>query len=279
MFKSKIFYNFFKNPLSVLGLVIVLLLMFIMILAPFLAPHPEHYLEGVDFNNASKPPSSLYWFGTDLMGRDIFSRILFAFRLSIILGLLVLTLAIPVGVSLGLIAGYFEGYLGQIIMRITDIFLAIPPLVLAMAIMGFLEPNIFNAMIAISVMWWPWYTRLVYNISRSVKQDNFIINAKVLGASWPHIVFKEILPSSLPSIFTKATLDIGFVILMIASLSFLGLGVQAPKPDLGSMVASGANYLPDIWWFCVFPGISIAIAVLGFNLMGDGLKDALGVDL
>ncbi len=194
------------------------------------------------------------------------------------LGVVVLAIAVPIGVGLGLLAGYFGTRTETIVMRITDVFLAVPPLVLALAIMGFLEPTLTNAMIAVAAMWWPWYTRLVYNITRSLRHEGYVIAAEVVGASHLHMLLREILPNALPSILTKMTLDLGFVILIASSLSFLGLGVQPPTPDLGSMVAKGADYLPDIWWFPVFPGLAILVIVLGFNLLGDGLRDMLDVD-
>jgi peptide/nickel transport system permease protein len=191
----------------------------------------------------------------------------------------VLVLAVPVGVLLGLVAGYFGGRVESIIMRITDVFLSLPPLVLALAVLGFLQPNLFNAMMAVTVMWWPWYTRLVYNLTRSIRTEGFVTAAEVIGASKAHILFREILPNCSPSILTKMTLDMGFVILIGSSLSFLGLGVQPPTPDLGSMVAEGAKYLPDQWWITVFPGLAVLICVLGFNLLGDGLRDLLDVEV
>jgi peptide/nickel transport system permease protein len=163
-------------------------------------------------------------------------------------------------------------------MRLTDIFLAIPPLVLALSILGVMKPTLLNGMIAVTAMWWPWYTRLVYNITRGEKAEGYVLAAEVTGASRAHIMFREILPNCVPAIVTKMTLDAGFVILIASSLSFLGLGVQAPTPDLGSMVAEGARYLPDQWWLSVFPGLAILIAVFGFNLIGDGLRDILGGD-
>jgi len=195
------------------------------------------------------------------------------------LGIVVLLLAVPVGVLLGLLAGYFGGRTEAIIMRITDVFLSVPPLVLALAVLGFLPPSLFNAMIAVTVMWWPWYTRLVYNLTRSVRTEGFVIAAEVIGAPKWHILFREVLPNCTPSILTKMTLDMGFVILVGSSLSFLGLGVQPPTPDLGSMVAEGAKYLPDQWWISVFPGLAVLICVLGFNLLGDGLRDLLDVEV
>ena len=278
-FKSRNWYKFSKNPLSVLGLLIVTLIIVMAIFANHLTPYPEHAGPFVDIPNKIKPPSSTYFFGTDKIGRDTFSRIIFGYRTSLILGVIVLCIAVPIGTSLGLVAGYFGGKIDAIIMRITDIFLSIPPLVLALSIMAFLKPTLTNAMIAVSMMWWPWYTRLIYNLTRSIKNEGFVISSRIVGASHFHIIFKEILPNCSASLITKITLDMGFVILIGSSLSFLGLGVQPPTPDLGTMVSQGSKYLPDIWWLSVFPGLAILVIVLGFNLLGDGLKDLFDVEL
>lgn len=277
--RSRLWYKFSRNPLSVVGLVIVGAISLAAVFAPYVTPYPEHAGRFVDFANASAPPSWAHPFGTDTIGRDILTRIIFGYRISLELGVVVLALAVPVGVVLGLLAGYFSGITELVIMRITDVFLAIPPLVLALAIMGFLKPNLMNAMIAVSAMWWPWYTRLVYNMARSLRSEGYVVAAEVLGASYGHILFREILPNCIPSILTKITLDMGFVILIGASLSFLGLGVQPPTPDLGTMVADGAKYLPDLWWIPVFPGLAILVVVLGFNLLGDGLRDLLDAEV
>jgi peptide/nickel transport system permease protein len=263
----------------VVGLVLVIAIALAALFAPFITPEPKAAGSFIDFVHASQPPSLHYLFGTDTIGRDILTRVVFGYRVSLLLGVVVLSLAVPVGVVLGLLAGYLGGFVDTLIMRITDVFLAIPPLILALAIMGFLQPNLVNAMAAVAIMWWPWYTRLVYNLTRSLSGEGYVVAANIIGASNVHIMFREILPNAASSVLTKIALDMGFVILIGASLSFLGLGVQPPTPDLGSMVANGAKYLPDEWWIAVFPGIAILLVILAFNLVGDGLRDALDVEV
>ncbi len=279
LFKSRGWFKFSRSSLSVLGLILVVGFMLMAALASWIAPFPEHAGTFVDFGNASKAPSWRNWFGTDVVGRDILSRVIFGYQISLKLAVIVLAVAVPLGVIPGLLAGYFGGWWETVIMRVTDIFLSIPPLVLALAIMGFLEPTLTNAMIAIAAMWWPWYTRLLYNLTRQLKNEGYVTAAEVVGAPVWHILLREILPNCVPSLLTKMTLDMSFVILLAASLGFLGLGVQPPTPELGSMVAEGANYLPSLWWMPMFSGLGILIAVLGFNLLGDGLRDLLDVDL
>ena len=274
----RVFRILVANPLSLLGVILVALVVFAAVFAPWLAPFPTHNGAVIDFAFANRGPSARNWMGTDLVGRDIFSRILYAYQISLVLGVVVLAIAVPVGTVIGLIAGYLGGWAEAVLMRIVDVFLSIPPLVLAIAMMGVLEPTLTNAMLAVTVMWWPWYARLVYAIARSEREEGYVLAAEVIGAGTSHIAFREILPNCLPAIITKMTLDMGFVIIIASSLSFLGLGVQPPTPDLGSMVAEGARYLPDSWWLTVFPGLAILIAVFGFNLMGDGLREVLGVD-
>ncbi len=269
--------KFTNNPPAIIGLCIVTSVVTMAIFAPWLTPHPDHAKAMVDFANASLPPSGEYWFGTDVVGRDIFSRIIFGYRISLVMGVIVLAIVTPIGVLLGLAAGYIGGWIESAIMRITDIFLSIPPLVLALAIMGFLQPTFTNAMIAVSAMWWPWYTRLVYSMTRSVKQEGFVVASEIIGAPLRHILLRDILPNCAGAILTKMTLDLGFVIIIGASLSFLGLGVQPPTPDLGSMVSEGIKYLPDLWWMSFFSGMAILYVVIGFNLLGDGLHDILEV--
>ena len=264
------------NPLSLLGALLVALVVGGAVFADLIAPFPEHRGAVVDFVNFNKPPDGTYLMGTDLVGRDLFSRILYAYRISLMLGVVVLAIAVPIGVTVGLMAGYLGKWWDYGLMRLTDVFLSIPPLVLAMSIMGLVEPTLVNGMLAVTAMWWPWYARLVYAITRGEREEGYVLAAEVLGASRAHVMFREILPNAVPAILTKMTLDLGFVILIASSLSFLGLGVQPPTPDLGSMVAEGADYLPDSWWLTVFPGLAILVAVFGFNLLGDALRDILG---
>lgn len=267
-----------RNPLNLLGVVLVALVCFAALFAPWIAPYADHNGAVVDILNNNRPPSARNWMGTDLVGRDIFSRILYAYQISLMLGVVVLAIATPVGTLVGLLAGYMGGWTETILMRVVDVFLSIPPLVLAIAMMGVLEPTLTNAMLAVTAMWWPWYARLVYSIARSEREEGYVLAAEVIGTSTAHIAFREILPNCLPAIITKMTLDMGFVIIIASSLSFLGLGVQPPTPDLGSMVAEGARYLPDSWWLTVLPGLAILLAVFGFNLLGDGLREVVDVD-
>ncbi len=276
---GRAWYKFSRNPLSIIGGTTVLLVVLLAIFAPYVTPYPEHAKPFTDFANASRPPSWEYPFGTDEIGRDILSRVIFGFRFSLSMGVVVLSLVVPTGVLLGLVAGYYQGtWIDTIIMRITDIFLAVPPLILALAIASVLKPNLFNAMVAVSLMWWPWYARLVYGLASALRNEFFVSSAEVTGASTAHILFREILPNMISPIFTKISLDMGWVIIIGSMLSFVGLGVQPPKPGLGTMVASGAKYLPDQWWIAVFPALGIVVVVLGFNLLGDGLRDLFAAE-
>jgi len=276
---KKNWYKFSKNPVSVVGLFFVVAVSFIAAFAPYISPYPSHAGRYVNFAEASQPPSLKHLCGTDVFGRDILSRIFYGFRYSLMMGAVVLSLVVAPGVVLGLIAGYYRGtWIDTVIMRVTDIFLAVPPLILALAICSVLTPSVFHAMMAVALMWWPWYTRLVYGLASSLRSEFFVQAAEVTGASRSHILFREILPNCVSSIFTKMSLDMGWVILIGSALSFVGLGAQPPTPDLGTMVADGAKYLPDQWWIAIFPAIAIMITVLGFNLIGDGFRDLFALE-
>ena len=271
-------YRFSRGRFQVIGLVIVSLVSMGALAAPLIAPYPEHAGRFVDVENIYRAPDAQHLMGTDAVGRDVFSRLLFAYRSSMLLSIVVLALAVPVGVIVGLCAGYLGGWTETVAMRITDIFLAVPSLVLAMAILGLFAPSLTMTMIAVAVGWWPWYARLVYNQTRSICTEEYITAAHVTGASATRMMFTEILPVTSGTVLTKMTLDMGFVILLGSSLGFIGLGAQPPTPDLGTMVAEGTALLPDVWWQPVFASLAILVVVLGFNLLGDGLRDLFGVE-
>lgn len=272
-------YKFSRNPLSVVGLVMVAALVLMAIFAPYVTPYPRHAGAFTDFAHAKLLPSWQHLFGTDQIGRDIFTRVIFGLRSSLLMGVVVLAIVVPPGVLLGLLAGYFQGtWIDTVIMRITDIFLAVPALILALAIASVLEPNLWNGMLAVSLMWWPWYTRLVYGVASQLRNEYFVTAAEVTGASTAHILFREILPNTVSPILTKMSLDVAWVIIIGSMLSFVGLGVQPPEPSLGTMVADGARYLPDQWWIAIFPALAIVVVVLGFNLVGDGVRDMFAAE-
>lgn len=269
-------YRFSRNKMSVVGLAAVLLVIFIAIFQGFVAPYPEHAGAYTNYADAKMAPNSQYWLGTDGTGRDVLSRIIFSFRNALIMGIGVLSVAAPIGTIVGLLGGYFKGsWISTIIMRIVDVFLSLPSLVLALAVSAILSPTLFHSMMAITVNWWAWYARLTYGAATSVKNEYYIKSAELLGAGKAHIIFKEILPNCWSPVLTKITLDMGIVILMGASLSFVGLGAQPPAPDLGTMISDGYKLLPDCWWQTIFPALGIMFIVLAFNLFGDGVSDML----
>ena len=267
-------YKFSRNSLSIIGLIIVSIILFFTIFAPFVTVHPEAVGRYVNYSETQKPPSLSYPFGTDTYGRDILTRTIYAFRISLLMAFIVLSISTTLGVTLGLIAGYFYGTLiDTLIMRITDIFLSIPSLILALTLCAILPRSLTTTMIALSLVWWTWYCRMVYGLVTSIRGEFYIQAVELIGAGKLHILFKEVLPNCLSEIITKATLDVGSVILIGSSLSFVGLGAQPPTADLGSMIADGVKYLPDKWWMAVFPSLALVILVLGFNLLGDGIHD------
>ncbi|RJX48711.1 ABC transporter permease [Halonotius pteroides] len=271
--------RFTNQPMSVIGLIIVVTITIAAVFAPYIAPYPEHAGTFTDFANAFQQPSLEHPLGTDDVGRDILTRVLFGYRIALTLVAVVLGLGVPVGVTLGLTAGYAGGWIDTIIMRVTDTFLALPPLVLALAIASAFEPTLEVAMFAIASLWWTWYARLARGLAASQSDEEYIQAAKISGASTSHILFRELLPNCLSPLLVKATLDAGIVVLTGASLSFIGLGVQPPKPGLGTMVANGTNFLPTDWWIAIMPGIAIFILVMGFNMLGDGLRDLFDVEV
>ncbi|GBC70709.1 putative D,D-dipeptide transport system permease protein DdpC [Candidatus Calditenuaceae archaeon HR02] len=275
----RVWFKFKKSKLSLIGLGLVSLLLLFVVLAEFIAPYPEHAGLYINFKDAYKPPSMEHLFGTDMYGRDVLSRVIFGFRYAFLLIGIVLSLVVPTGVVLGLIAGYYRGTIVEtIIIRLSDIFISIPYLVLALAIASILEPNIYNAMLAVSLMWWPWYVKLTHSVTASLRNEPFILAAEAQGASTLYILFRELLPNQLGIILTKVTLDAGWVVLIGAAISFVGLGAQPPTPDLGTMVSEYSKYLPNYWWMSMGPALGIILIILSFNLLGDGIRDVFAGD-
>ena len=264
-----------KNPLTLVGLTAILILGIIAAVAPWIVPYPEDCRGATDVTKQFLPPSLGHFFGTDELGRDVFSRVVYGTRISLVVGIVTIGLALAIGTPLGVMAGYAGGVLDEVIMRITDTFLSFPSLLLAMAISAMLGPNLRNAMIAIAISWWPWYTRLLRAEAISVKEQDYVAAARAVGASWMRVVFKHVLPNSIVPVIIQASMDFGGVILTCASLSFLGLGAQPPTPEWGLMISTGRTFFLTNWWIVTFPGIAIFVTVLSFNLLGDGLRELL----
>lgn len=264
----------FKSPLSLVGLCIIIADIMMAVFAPYIAPYPDEGRGDVlDLQNRLQPPSMTHLCGTDEVGRDLLSRIVFGSRISLALGIAIISIGAAIGVTLGLIAGVFGGLIDAAIMRVTDIFLAIPYLVLALAITAALAPSLQNMALAVGFAWFPAYARLVQGEVIHIKEEQFIEASKSLGASRLRIAFKDILPNVINPLVVKVSLDLGFAILVGSALGFLGLGAQPPTPEWGTIISIGRIYLPSTWWIVTFPGIALFLTVLGFNLLGDGLRD------
>ncbi|MBO8127043.1 MAG: ABC transporter permease [Firmicutes bacterium] len=260
-----------RNKSAMAGLVILVLLLLSAIFAPQLAPYDPLKM---DFRARLSPPSADHWFGTNEFGRDIFSMILYGSRISIMVGFISVSFALVIGVILGVIAGYFDK-LDNLIMRITDVWLAFPTFLLAIAIVAVLGPGLTNAMIAVGIASTPQYIRVVRGAVLSVKEQEYIAAAKALGATNRRIVLNHVLPNVVAPIIVLSTLRFATAILSAAGLSFLGLGVQPPTPEWGAMAYASRSYIRQAWWLGLFPGLAILLMVLGFNLLGDGLRDVL----
>lgn len=264
-----------KNKLTLASLSVVVVLIIIAIIAPFIVPYPAQVFGIENPGNGLLPPSTQYLFGTDEQGRDIFSRVLYGTRISLQAALIAVAAALLIGVFLGAIAGTKGGFVDEIIMRITDIFLSFPPLLLAIAIAAFLGPSLSNAILAIALSWWPWYTRLVRGQAVSIREKQFVRAARAIGTPLVKIIFLHVIPNCIAPVIVQASMDIGGVILTVASLSFLGIGAQPPLPEWGLMVSTSRIYFLNAWWYSIFPGLAIFVTVLSFNLLGDGLREVL----
>ena len=261
-----------RSPLTVAGLVLIGFFGLSALFASVLAP--ANPLDQV-LTQRLKPPSPAHWLGMDQLGRDVLSRMLFGARISLVVGLVVVSSAGTFGTLVGLVAGYTRGILDEVLMRITDVFFAFPSLILAMAIAGALGPSLNNAMIAIAVVTWPVYARLVRGQVLSLREQEFIQAARSIGASTPRILLRHLLPNTLAPLLVQASFDMGGAILAAAGLSFIGFGAQPPTPEWGVMISEGRQFISTHPWLSLFPGLAILLTVAAFNLIGDGLRDAL----
>jgi peptide/nickel transport system permease protein len=264
-----------RNRLLTAGAALSLLIVAVALLAPLIAPYPGDAGAVTHPGIALQAPSLSHPFGTDQVGRDVLSRVLYGARVSPLIAVLVLAAACVVGVPLGVAAGYFGGVADEIIMRVTDIFLAFPPLLLALALAAVLPSGLTSVVIAIAITWWPWYARLARGQAASVAGRRYIEATRTLGVQRWRILLRHVLPNSATPLIVQVSLDVGGVILTASALSFLGLGAQDPVPDWGLMIAEGENYFTTQWWLVTFPGLAILLTALAFTLLGDGLRDRL----
>ena len=269
---SKTIKKIIRNRLALFGLIIVMTLFAIAVFAPLISPY--NY-KNIDVQNILMPPSSTHFFGTDDLGRDVCSRMIWGARISLAVGFVSVGISTLIGITLGALAGYYGKLVDIIIMRFVDIMLCIPGFFLILAVIAFLGPNIFNIMIIIGLTSWMGVARLVRAEFLSLKEREFVLGAKASGASDFRIIFIHILPNALSPVFISAVLGVAAAVLLESSLSFLGLGIQPPTPSWGNILTEGKSNIEIAWWLSVFPGLAILITVLGYNLLGEGLRDAL----
>ncbi len=265
-----------RNPVYLTGLIIVSSFVLIGLIAPYILTRPgDAWGITYDVSKRLMPPSLEYPFGTDEYGRDLFNRVLLGTRFSLMIGVGVVALSLAIGIPVGLVAGYVGGKVGTALMRVTDMFLAFPPLLLAIALAATFGRGLLNTILALSLSWWPWYSRLVYLQVSSVRNLPYVDAARVIGISEVRIMFRHVLPNSLTPVITQATLDTGSAILEASALSFLGVGVPPPTPEWGLLVSSGWHLISKAWWISFFPGLALIVTVLGFNLLGDAVKELM----
>ena len=261
-----------RNPLAMVGAVIVLTLILVALFAPWIATHSP---VGQDLAMRLKPPSWDNWMGTDELGRDIWSRVVYGARITLMIVALVAVLAAPVGLVIGAVAGYFGGWVDRILMGITDIFLSMPKLILALAFVAALGPGIQNAIMAIAIATWPGYARIARAETLTIRNSEFVAAVELQGASSFRVIVNHILPLCTSSMIIRVTLDMAGIILTAAGLGFIGLGAQPPLPEWGAMISRGRSFILDQWWVATMPGFAIVIVSLGFCFLGDGLRDVL----
>jgi peptide/nickel transport system permease protein len=266
--------KFAHDRMALLGAALILLLVFFAIAAPILSTHPEDVWD-IHLTERLQSPSWEHFFGTDRMGADLYSRILYGTRITFFIALIAVSVSLAIGVPIGLLAGYFHNWFSDLLMRISDIFLAVPQIVLAILIAQTLGPSIPNIILALSITYWPWFTRLVFAETRALQKEVFVEATIAMGASPLRVIFLHILPNISSAIIVRTSIGMGYTILTAATLGFLGVGAQPPTPEWGRMVAESREYLPEAWWYVAAPGMAIFIVVMGFNLLGDGLRDIL----
>ena len=256
-----------RNALTMAAVIALILILILALLAPAIVPYPQDIADKTNLSEKFQPPSSAHLFGTDELGRDVFSRVLYGTRISLSTAVLAVALSLIIGVPLGAVAGTFGGAVDEIIMRITDIFLSFPPMLLAILLVSMLGPSLNNAILAIALAWWPWYTRIVRGQAISLKERKFIQAAETIGTPKWKIVAKHIIPNTISPVVVQASMDMGGVILTIASLSYLGLGAQAPSPEWGLMISQGKQFLSSYWYMSIIPGVAIVILTYALNYM------------
>jgi len=260
------------HPLTVVAIATIVALVLVALIGPWLALADPLK---VDMEQKLRPPSRAHPFGTDELGRDLFSRVVHGTRLSLLAAAVVVGIAMALGVPVGMVAGYAGGRLDEVLMRITDVFLAFPSLILAMAVAAVFGPGLRNAVLAVAIVWWPTYARLMRAVTLVGRGLDYVDAARAMGASNRRIIARHLLPNSLSPLLVRASMDAGRAVLMTAGLSFIGLGAQPPVPEWGAMVARGRDFFLDSWWYSMFPGLSIYVTVLAFSLFGDSLRDML----
>ncbi|WP_439502762.1 ABC transporter permease [Aminobacter ciceronei] len=269
------FFRFSQSKLSMLGAVMVAAVIFFTVFGTVLAPYPEHVAGGVDTASRFMPPSVAHPFGTNELGQDVLSLVMAGTTVSVLAGFGVVLIGSVIGTLVGAIAGFAKGWVDEVLMRLTDLTLTIPGLILAMAIAAALGSGFGNMVIAIALSWWPGYARLVRGEVLAAREEVYVTAARALGATPKRILFRHILPNVVSPIIVKMSLDMGFAILTVAGLGFIGIGVRPPTPEWGTLLSVSRSYMPDYWWTAMAPGMAMFLAVFGFNLLGDGLRDIL----
>ena len=270
--RYRIWVNLRANPLAMIGLFIIVAFIVLSLAAPLLAPYDPSVQ---DLGNRLSAPTAAHWFGTDELGRDILSRILYGGRVTLGMVIAVVILVAPIGLFIGCIAGYFGGIVDTALMRVTDVFLAFPRLILALAFVAALKPGVESAVLAIALTAWPPYARLARAETMTLRKSDFVAAAKLTGASPFRIILRHIMPLCVPSVIVRITLDMSSIIITAASLGFLGMGAQPPSPEWGAMIATAKRFIFEQWWVATIPGIAIFLVSLAFNFLGDGLRDVL----